>query len=208
MKKIFTLTLTLLIAWLAGPVHAQKDFKEAVAQPGTIFVYQVDYEGSVYLFIIKLKHLSADSVTMQWMMTHNMSGGTLTMTREALEKATAMMNYYSDGNYTLTDQTSGWVSQAAYRSLKEGKTVTFDMGEEEPLKFVAYFGDQDNKSFENALTEFPVVTDQRFGGVNAFPAIKLLNFNKMYSMMVSGWEDFPIVLSMNLGWSIRLVAIL
>ena len=175
--------------------------------PGSTFIYMVDFVDSEYLFISEIVSLDENGLDSKWFISNNGSQGKLAISPEALESATTLHNYFVDGDYVLEDKTSGWVSRKVMQEiLANGKTV-LDIGEEEPVEFTLDYQGQDPE-FENALFYYPVGVDARFTDIGSLSAFSIVNEDKGYKIVILNNEDKPMILYMDLGWTISLEAII
>jgi len=119
----------------AMPVLA-KDCNKPCAwlKPGVELTYGLNMG---YDFIATVKEMGKDLV-FGFAMTNTMkTAGTVTIKEEALKTATAQNNYFSNGELTLADKTTVWVSKKVYDALKKAEAVTIrPSDEDEVLKFV------------------------------------------------------------------------
>lgn len=159
---------------------------------GTTLTYDVKYLETKYQFIIKIINLKPD-VVFSWEMTEPQnSKGKVNMSKEALATAIKQNNFFKSGEFFFTDMTTVWVSKKVFSSLKKAKPILIDLlNEEANLKFVK-------------LDKKTVLID----------GIKTKNIEVIYAetdLSQKYWildcPDFPIILKMDLGWSIDLKSV-
>ncbi|MBN1339076.1 MAG: hypothetical protein JXA03_07125 [Bacteroidales bacterium] len=205
MKKICTMIIV-LSALLSANLNAQEP--ESLFSEGTTFIYEVDFNGRQYLFISTILNISEEELKIKWLISNNGSQGTLTMGAEALMDATALHNYFVNGeNYTLSDKTSGWVSGKVAGLVRNEGKVTLDLGNQEIVDFILDYQGLE-PAFENAAFFYPVGVDLKYGDVGSLGAYTIKNDEKGYEIKIHHSEQYPLILYMNLGWTIRLLAII
>lgn len=205
MKKFYALTV-LLFVFLSADLKAQET--KSIFSEGTTFIYEVNFNGSQYLFISTILKISEEELKIKWFISNNGSQGTLTMGAEALQDATILHNYFVDGmDYTLSNNTSGWVSYLVFSQLMNEGRVTLDLGNDEVVEFsLDYQGLE--PEFENAAYFYPVGVDSKYGDIGSVGAYSIRNEEKGYEIKIHNSEKYPLILYMDLGWTIKLVAII
>lgn len=129
MKKL--LLLLALISFISIQSQSQIDLDKEmmkgstlILMPGLILVYGVDFYGEEYDFLVHIKSLE-DGIEFDYEMTNdNNTSGTVKISKEALESATAQNNYFSGGEMNLVDQTTIWLSKKVFMDLVENGTAT------------------------------------------------------------------------------------
>jgi hypothetical protein len=200
-KKIILVLLVLL--WVCNPdMYAQEENQERpVITEGSTLIYEVDYRGSSYLYIVKIISMSDKEVSYRFIFTSDGNQGLLSMNKNALNNATAMYNYYNSDEIRLEDKTSGWISKKVINTVKKGKSIEIDLGRNEIVAF--------SLNPAKASFNYKVVCDQeKYGKINTLPAISILDANKKYEFQVYEHLDCHVILKMDIGWIIRLVAII
>ncbi|MBK8951095.1 MAG: hypothetical protein IPM85_00815 [Chitinophagaceae bacterium] len=91
---------------------------------GTKLTYEVEQGTKAYQFIMKITELGK-TVSFDWEMTAPINkSGSVKMTAEAMKSATALFNYFNDGQTVLAEETSAFISRDAYKSIEDNKSVT------------------------------------------------------------------------------------
>ncbi|MEI6123711.1 MAG: hypothetical protein WCQ95_08785 [Bacteroidota bacterium] len=108
---------------------------------GTKLTYHIVNITNEYDFLISNLLIDKD-VSFKWMMSDPINySGEIKMTRDALDTASTIVNYFADKSVQhFTDKSSGWLSKKLYRSLKNNtgakiiidkkpETITFKQNE-------------------------------------------------------------------------------
>lgn len=189
MKKIVLLFIALCTFAYIGSAQTAND--AVTIKVGTQLVYDVVTPNASYQFIITIKKLT-DGVTFDWQMTAPMNKkGTIEMTKEATETATELYNYFTGGTVQLTDKTSVWVSQEVWN----------DMHDEDEMAMISIDGQEDAGFFRENGEDYKV----KYNGSNT--TLKTSQLSSLTdTRTITVWENqnFPIILSMDLGWTITL----
>jgi len=194
-KHLLAMVLAALVP-LAGLCADESPSAEEPSGPpsfsqGTKLIYKLSTGGTLLVAIdsfpartgpVKFRYLFSDLGPV----------GTITMTKEALESATALHNYFERGDFTLTDKTSVWLSQKVFADAKAGKPVTLDLGEDGKVVFKL---DPEGGGF------FPMSFDHErtpsAGG--AVETILLRSADGEKSIRVKDDADAPIIVDMDTG---------
>lgn len=186
MKKIFS---TLLLSFSIFFVQAQFSL---TPKTNDKLIYDVNAGGSEYNFTVKIKSLNP-GFNFVWQMT-NESGdyGAVKINATAMATSKKMYNYFRGGDETLKDATSVILSKAAYLEIITKKKVTL--------------WDGDKKiTFEHPdETDFTFTIDGEEKTVKGI-YIAAENGN---DMVVLKNPAYPLILRMNLGWTIKLNTII
>lgn len=201
MKRVITLLVLVVIG--LGSSQAQIDYDNELRngstlvtkKPGFVMVYGVDFNGSTYDFIVRVKEVE-DGLTFDYEMT-NATGtkGTVHITEDALDDALTQNNYFSGGKLDLSDQTSVWVSRKILQDLiEDGETFVSPDGGETSTKLVQKKVAHDYKAM-NSISEEMMEEISYVYAESPDGSIK-------YWIHLS--KSNPIILRMELGWSIWL----
>jgi len=168
-----------------------------VLSEGLILVYGVDYNGSLYDFIVTIKSLKDGAVEFDYEMT-NASGtkGNVKITANALKDATVHYNYFSGGPLELNDMTTVWMSKKVFDDLTgvKGRTKVSNDGGKSETEIIA-------KRVGYDYSLFNAISNTTFNDLTYFYA-------ESEDASVKYWVHFneysPIILKMDLGWKIWL----
>lgn len=198
MNTIKHTTLALLL-FLSFSVSAQPtdeyDFLRGstlISMIGTTNIYEVDFNGTKYDFIVTVKENSAEKgLVFSYKMT-NASGtsGTVYMTDEARKKAHMQNNYFSGGEMKLTDMTTVWLSKEVFDELetKGESKISTDGGETWTVLKRKYYD-----------YNFPIQTKAGLQAVFGYMYCESDDGSAKYWIQTGG---NPIILKMDLGWTI------
>ncbi len=167
--------------------------------PGTVLVYEVDPDGKKHLFIITILEKSSDQIIFKYMFSNDSKQGTVTMIHNALEESNILFNNLNGEDVILEDRTSTFISRHFFRAIKnEGKA---DLVLDDNVEI--FTSDPDGSEFF-----YKVAIDKKYGDINELEAIQILNKNSGHKLVINNNEETPIILKMDIGRTIRLVAIL
>lgn len=158
---------------------------------GTQLVYEVTTASAKYQFIVTVKKLD-DGITFDWKMTAPINKkGTVVMAEEAVENATGLFNYFATDTARLNDQTSVWISRTMWREMhNEDEMVLISLDNGEATGFFREDGEAHKISFKGKPLD-----------------MKVSNLKSLTdTQTITVWENekFPIILKMDLGWTIEL----
>lgn len=189
MKQIAICAVLFLAVFTTGKCQADSAVN---IKPGTQLVYDVNANGNKYQFIVTVKNLGK-GITFDWTMTtpDNLSG-TLEMTPGALDSAHALYNFFTGGMTQLTNQTSVWVS----------KSVWDDIHDEDEMTDLKVDDETDDSFIRFAMPDGYATTYKNTSTTMACSELRSLFTDNVITV----WENekFPIILKMNLGWTIEL----
>ncbi|MEP6674623.1 MAG: hypothetical protein ABJA78_05695 [Ferruginibacter sp.] len=178
MKKI------LPFLFVAGCLFSQAQIKVKV---GDKFIYDVAVGADTYNFTVVVKSTSP-GFEFAWQMTNeNQSYGKLSISPAALASANKMYNYFSGGDVALKDMTSVLISRDAFKKISTRKTTVLSDGDKK-------------YSFKNdGKDQF---TYTRNGQSEQADGYYISDGN--YIMTILNDPEFPLIVSMDLGFSIKL----
>lgn len=189
MKQIAICAVLFLAVFTTGKCQADSAVN---IKPATKLIYDVNANGNKYQFIVTVKNLG-NGVTFDWTMTtpDNLSG-TVEMTPGALDSAHALYNFFTGGMTKLTSQTSVWLS----------KSVWNDIHDEDEMTDLKLDDETDDSFIRFAMPDGYAVNFK--GAVSTVPCSELRSL--FTDNVITVWENekFPIILKMNLGWTIEL----
>ncbi|MCF8234055.1 MAG: hypothetical protein K9G67_01415 [Bacteroidales bacterium] len=198
-KSIFLfLTFTCFTLSASAQIDMDEEFMQGstlVAMPGQILVYEVDFNGNVYDFIVHIKEVE-DGISFDYEMTNEAgTKGSVNMSKEAVDNAIAQNNYFGGGEMNLDDQTTVWVSKKVFSDLvNEGvATISPDGGMSRVEIGDVWAGH--NYEMYNAIS------DMTFDDISYVYA-ESPDGDVRYWIHLN--ESNSLILKMDLGWSITL----
>ncbi len=194
MKTTRLLLASLLL--LSGLVAAD-EAAPAAAEPealifsqGSRLIYKLS-NGGTLLIAIDSFPARAGPVKFRYLFSDLGPSGTVTLTKEALQSATALHNYFENGELTLTDKTSVWVSQKVFADAKAGRPVQLDLGEDGTVVFKL---DEEGGGF------MPLSIDAaRYGDLGAIGTILLRSADGMKTIRIKDDADAPLIVDLDTG---------
>lgn len=190
--------IALFFVCLIGLVHTANaqgepasDGTPAQITVGTQLIYEVNTATAKYQFIVTIKKLD-DGITFDWKMTAPISKkGTVVMAEEAVENAAGLFNYFATDTAKLTDQTSVWISRTMWREMhNEDEMVLISLDNGEATGFFREDGEAHKITYKGKPLD-----------------MKVSNLKSLTdTQTITVWENekFPIILKMDLGWTIEL----
>lgn len=197
--------LIIAIAMLTGlsfPAMAQleRDLIKGstfIPQEGMILVYEVDFYGNNYDFLVLIQKSSKDKVVFEYLMTNpNQTSGSVTMLADALESATAQFNFFRGGPVTLEEMTSVWVSRKVFDELtgKAGRSTISPDGGQTQVELIANKVGYDYSLYNH-------ISERQFNDIAYYYAESADGGAKYW---IGTSRAVPIILKMDLGWTISL----
>lgn len=195
--KITRLLLASLLL-LTGLVAADEPAPAAdTAEPaafifsqGSRLIYKLS-NGGTLLIAIDSFPARTGPVKFRYLFSDLGPSGSVTLTKEALQSATALHNYFENGDLTLTNKTSVWVSQKVFADAKAGRPVKLDLGED---------GTVDFKLDEDGGGYFPLSIDAaRYGNLGAIGTILLRSADGTKSIRIKDDADAPLIVDLDAG---------
>ncbi len=206
LKTQYMKTITSLILMLAFSTMLFAQEKKAFSlTKGTTLTYEVEQGDKSYQFIMKITELGK-SVSFNWQMAAPINkSGSVTMTADAMNNATALFNYFSGGQTTLDDQTSTFISRDAYKKIVSNGTVMLASGgaNDTPESFDVLQGNHSDKNGSYYLTMSRPVNDENY----IFDDYILENSDG--SKVIRVWKnaEFPLIIFMETNFKIYLVSV-
>jgi len=183
--QIFSILFTSL---LVSPIVKSQTATEKFVKEGDTFSYAVDNFGMKYNFILDIVKCQ-ENVVFNWKMTHKDNfNGTITMNSKALNNAVSMKSYYSPSIETLNDTTSVWVSRKVFGEVKKNRPITINLGDGNELL-----------SFKSNQT-LDVISRGSKMSLN----VMYCETDKNHKLWILDNPAFPLVIKMDLGWTIEL----
>ncbi|MCB9262276.1 MAG: hypothetical protein H6607_07875 [Flavobacteriales bacterium] len=157
-------------------------------------VYNLNFGGSNYNFIVEVLSKSP-SLSFNYAMTNgNNTSGKVTIMPGALDSARVQNNYFSGGDLVLDQETTVWLSKRVFNELSStGKTV---------MEFSSLFGSETVNFSKTGEENFEISVNGTKKKVSTILASD--TDGKGYSYRILNNPSEPLILEMNLGWSIGL----
>jgi hypothetical protein len=196
----------LLLLLAAGFCGTRLQAQSIEFQPGTVLTYEVKAGTDAYQFITTLTGVG-DSMAFDYEMTApaNMQGS-VRISDDAMLNALKMVNYFGGGPMHLTDATTVFLCRECYWEAKYGAAeleITFDDNEQP-----TYFG-----SVVGPSTIFNVRIDGEEQTLETYTIASVV-YNPeedqdeyAASLVVLDNLDYPLLVYMNIGFTIKLVAV-
>jgi hypothetical protein len=157
--------------------------------------YNVNANGAKYDFIVEVIQTSPE-IVFEWKMTlDNRSDkqGTLTISEDAAKSAIDMYNSFQNGEINLTDKTSVWMSKAAFGSLRTGAATELNTG-------------SGAKLFYRKKTDTNTQIKMK-GSNKPLNVIYAESEDKSEKLWILNNPYMPVILKMDLGWTIEIASI-
>ena len=200
--KYLTLVATIILGFsntLSAQINLEEESTKGTileVSEGMTLVYGMNYFGNEFDVTFKIKSLNQQVVFDYETLNEKNNKGTLTMGKEALEIARAQDNYYQgEEKIDLQTQTSIWVSKLVFNELiSVGEVaISTDRGATQvTLQGVkaGHDGDITNTTTNTEITDLSYVYAESADGKVKY--------------WISLSEEKPVILKMEMGWSIRL----
>jgi hypothetical protein len=191
MQKILQTALFAVLVVLSSGASASVNPK-AIIKKGTRLIYDVNYFGSNYEFTITIKDQS-DTYSFDWSMSAPISRkGSIRVSKEAIQNANGLFNYFNSNNVEIVDQCCVILSKKMYESFKNNKPI--EIYTDKKNNVLSVFGNSYNHT-------------QTFGYNNdfsqEFDCSTVSNGDDFHITYVND-PNFPLIIEMNLGWSMKL----
>ena len=171
----------------------------------TTATWAVSANGAEYDFLVSNPKGNTDTdFEFDWAMTNKDDmKGHIKLTKEAMEKAIAQNNYFGAGlkNATLNDKTTVWVSKAVFDGLTKNNNAKMDVGNGEEL-FTVVTDKQDNRDQNGFEDKVTVKGSDKY--VNT---LHVKNDDGSRQLWILNDAKNPLIIKMDLGWSITLKSI-
>ncbi len=200
-------TLFLLLA-LAVPqiLSAQSAPPAYRIQVGDRLVYQVE-AGSrgAYEFVVTVRELGPRVRFDYAMNPPATKTGSVTMTPEAMQKATALYNYFSGGETTLSEETSVFVSTELYNRLStEAEAAIGFSGAAEEAQILTRL---DGRESRDGGSTYIYLTREVNGKDEDFDGPIFENTDGSMALRVQATDYFPIITYMKAGFRVYLLRV-
>lgn len=195
MSKILQASLFAVLVFISYTVFSSVTPKDIIKK-GTKLIYDVNYLGTNYEFTITLKE-TTDNYSFDWYMSAPANkSGTLNFTQDAIENATGIFNYFTNGTINLTDQCCIVLSKKMFDAFKGNGSMQIITDKKNDISTI--FGN-------------PYSHTQNFGYKNDFSNefdCKTVNDGGDYQITFVNDPDFPLIVEMKLDWTLKLKSIL
>lgn len=177
-----------VLSYTATAIVLPKD----VLKKGTKFVYDVNLNGTQYEFTVTLKDQSED-YTFEWSMGIPINKtGMISVTKEATKNASGLFNLFDEKDVKLTDQSCFMISQKMFETFSKRGSMEIVMDKKSNFKSVfgnAYNHTQTFGYKNNETQEFYCTT---------------ISSPEDYQITYLNDSNFPLIIEMNLGWTLKL----
>ncbi len=199
MKKIVLLA-TLLITFVPFSM-AQFDMDEEIMKGSTLLpsvgqklVYGVDYYGNSYDFIVTITSLK-DGISFEYEMTNaTNTKGTVSISAKAMDDALAQNNMFSGGEMNLLNKTTVWVSHKVFTDLQEsGVAGVLPDGV-----------NQTKLRYKKVAHDYEAMNGISGKKMNNLSYVYAESDDQKYKYWVHLDDNYPLILKMDIGWSIWL----
>lgn len=196
MKK-FPILLAIIIYQLsiinlrAQDINGLETFEKAM-KVGTVLTYDVNSGGKKYQFIATIKKYDSE-ISFGWKMTEPVNkSGTVNMNTAAVAKAEALFNYFNGGVSNLDKETSVFISRKIFSDVAANASANMKVN-----------GASDTATvLSNTISEFNFNINGELVNV---PGWELQGGSEIkYTIDVIESEKFPLIVRMDLGWTIAL----
>ncbi|MDX1439670.1 MAG: hypothetical protein R3284_07190 [Rubricoccaceae bacterium] len=160
---------------------------------GTSLGYQVSPSGDG--FGISIIKNDDDGIQFAYAFAESENQGTVAITPDARETATVLLNYFGNENYTLTNQTSVWLSTDVFYALKRGESVALGLGNGDSGLFSG--GEVERTNYDVLLPN---------GETLSVRARRYTDEDKGYELIVLDDNDNPLILKMSVAFDVALVS--
>lgn len=180
-----------MILGISAGLHAQNKADNTIIGLGTKMTCEVDFNGMRYDFIATFRDHETDLILDYEMTNDAHTSGSLYISKYALDKSTVLYNYFGGGKKRLDYETTVWVSNAIYHALKNGTSIHIDSGG----------GDEELKA--KAPTTISCIVNGEKTDLAVLHGIS----DNGHEYKVLDNPDYPVILFMNLGWTISIKSI-
>jgi hypothetical protein len=189
MKKILFTLCTLLAGF--SLLFSQTINADIAIKPGDKLVYEVNFRGDIYNFEVLVKSLGENGISFSYDMPSKGNKAAIVITANAVKNAVVYNNYFNGQDQTFTDKSTVWLSQKNFTESLAGKT-SMDMG-------------SGNESF--IKKEEVSFSYKKSGKDIAAKGLRLDNGKNSIDqrqLWILNSKTNPLILKMNLGWTIEL----
>lgn len=190
MKKLLILTSLILLMQVIfyGCNTAPKTWNKS----GSVLTYQVVDGSKSYNFIVT-DLIMENSISFSWQMTAPAnSSGKVVINENAIEEATQIVNYFSDGSsQKMENETTIWISRGIFRSIKNKNSYEINIdGNTETLTY-------------NSVEKYKFDLDGNKQEVDVLVA----ETDQGSKFWILDDDKYPLILKMEVGFTIELVSV-
>lgn len=186
---------------------------------GAVLVYTVFEDGNPsYSFLVKIiGNSSYKSFDYGISYTGPNAKGTIIIDESANENATGLKNYFGSGYDELRDDiTTVFLSKKMFNDILENKKTSISLDGKTPMDFegtiseesVFIFGSTFMRDYNKQDEDFMIIEDYGYTYVDGLKSTIIENNETGYNIIFWNNPLSPIILYMNIGFEIRLDAIL
>lgn len=163
-----------------------------VIRLGSKLIYDVNFEGASYEVTVIVKN-NNENYTFEWFMSKPANGkGTIQLSKAAIENASGILSHFTNGDISLDDQCCIFLSKKMFEELKNDGSMEIVTDKKKNVKTI--FGNpyQHTQSYgykNNYTNEFQCRTVSDGGD---------------YQITYVDDADFPLIVELNLDWSLKL----
>ncbi len=193
MKK-YSLFLLFFLSTLALFAQRKSRFQRSINSSvqigvGSVLTYEVKNAGDVYNFIVTIKQIG-DTIAFDYEMPQKEKKGTITILNNAVLNATVYYNLFAGGDVVLKDKCSVFLSQKNFTELRSDEANS-------NMKMAAGV---ENFERRNAATTYVKYK----GGNTILSYFEVQSSSSSNKMWVMDNEKLPLIVKMDIGWSIEL----
>lgn len=196
-----SLILLFGLAWFIIPIYGQENnsLSTNYIKSGTILHYRITIDDDSYPFIVKIVKLSMpSSIVFDYdMQSANRMQARIEMTSNALNNAQTFYVFFDGKDELLNNRVSMFLSKKNISEIENEKTSVNISAHTAMIKL------DEN---ENTLIPFTLIGKEEIYKTNIANLItqKISNNDLGYSIQYIKDNNCPIIVSMNLGWTITL----
>lgn len=186
---------------------------------GAVLVYTVFKDGNPsYSFLVKIL-ANTSYISFDYGITYSgpSAKGSIIIEENAIENATGLKNYFGTGADQLNDDiTTVFLSKKMFNDILVNKKTSISLDDSKPIEFegsigeesVFTFGSTFMRSYNEHDKDFMVIEDYGYTYIDGLKSTIIEN--KETGQEIIFWNNplCPIILYMNIGFEIRLDAIL
>jgi len=197
MYRLLLFLLLLPCLSLNAQINYDEEFMNGstlMLQEEMALVYEVDYYGTNYDFIVTILSFE-DGIKFSYEMTNeSKTNGTISISEDAFQNSLIQYNYFSGGDVKLESQTSVWVSQMIFQQLMNTGECRLS------------FNGEDYISLKNAIAKHDYEIDIKSSDevLDDISYVYAESEDSQYKYWIHLSMYQPIVLRMDLGWKIWL----